>query len=73
MIDSIFKALGAGLGIWQSKEKRKYVDKLISLKRDWYEEHNKSDEDIDHAVLDNIRQEITTLVDTVSSAMGQGD
>ena len=54
MIQALFEALSAGLGIWKSKESRKYLDKLMKLEKKYYEAINKSEEDWDDAVLDNI-------------------
>jgi len=71
MIDSLFKVLGSGLALWESKEKRKYVDKLIALKKEYYEEYNK--EISDDAVLDNIRYELQFLGEAFSSKVGASD
>lgn len=69
MINSFMKSLGAGLSIWEHKEKRKYVDKLMKLKRDYYEESNK---DIsDDAILDNIEFELELLGIAFSSKVTQ--
>lgn len=68
MISSVFKVLEAGLGLWKSKESRKYLDKVIKLKREWYEEYNK--ETSDHAILDNIERELLILCESFSSQAG---
>lgn len=65
MIDSIFKILGAGLSIWESKEKTKYLDKYLELKRDYYEELNK--DMCDDAVLDHIEHELLILGEAFST------
>ncbi len=69
MIGSLFKVLGAGLELWESKEKRKYVDKLIKLKREYYEESNK--ERPDSAILDNLEFELELLCNAFSSKASQ--
>lgn len=61
MIESFLKVLGTGLEIWASKEKTKYIDKYMSLKKDWYEEINKPEDQRSAAVLDNIRFELELL------------
>lgn len=71
MIDSLFKVLGSGLSLWESKEKRKYVDKLIALEKEYYEEYNK--EISDDAVLDNIRYELQFLGSAFSAKVGTKD
>jgi hypothetical protein len=58
MIEVLLKVLGAGLSIWESKEKRKYVDAIIRLKGEWYEEFNKPESDRSDATLDRIEREL---------------
>jgi len=65
LINLVFEVLGAGLSLWNNKEKRKYIDKLIKLKKDYYEEYNK--ELCDHAILDNIEFELRTLCKSFGS------
>lgn len=68
MVASLFKALASGLSLWESKEARKYQDKLIKLKKDYYEEYNRQDPDM--AVLDNLRFELRILCDSFNSEVG---
>ena len=68
MTEALFLALHSGLSIWQSKESRKYLDKLIKLKKEYYEEYNQ--EISDDAVLDNIRFELRLLSEAFSSKVG---
>lgn len=68
MIETIFKLLTAGLNLWSDKEKNKYLDQMINLKRAFYEEYNKPEPD--SAVLDNIRLELRLLCDSFSSQVG---
>lgn len=65
MISTIFGILGSALSIWESKEKTKYMDKYIKLKKEWYEEYHK--EPRDDASLDNLEFELKLLVDAVSA------
>lgn len=51
--------LNTALSLWLSKEKTKYVDKLNSLKKDYYEEESKPRPS--RATLDNIRIELRVL------------
>jgi len=71
MIEALVKTLGAGLSIWQSKEKRKYVDKLIRLKREYYEEYNK--EVSDDSVLDGLVFELELLGIAFASKVTESD
>ena len=59
MIKALFEALGAGLELWGTKESRKYLDKLIRLEKEYYEESNLSRPDM--AKLDNIKFELRLL------------
>lgn len=59
MFTSLLKALGAGLSIWEHKEKNKYVKKLYELEKKYYEETNKPD--YDNAVIDNLEFDICLL------------
>ena len=71
MIGSLFKVLGAGLSLWESKEKRKYLDRFMKLEREYYEEYNK---DIaDDAVLDNLRFELELLSTAFSAEVGKAN
>lgn len=69
MVESILGILEAGLSLWQSYEKRKYVDKLMSLKRDYYNELKKDPAERSDAVLDNIRFELLNLGAGFSAAV----
>ena len=65
MIEAIFKTLAAGLTLWNSKEKSKYIDKLYKTKKAWYEEYNKDNPD--DAILDNLEHELCILADAFAS------
>lgn len=68
MIDSLFKVLIPALTLWKNKDARKYLDKVIQLKKEWYSEYNK---DIsDDAVLDNIEFELRIISESFSSQVG---
>lgn len=68
MIDSLFQALASGLSLWESKESRKYLDRLLKLEKDYYEEFNK--EVFDDAVLDNIRHQLCALSKAFTTKVG---
>lgn len=70
MIGSLFKVLEAGLGLWKSKESRKYLDRVIKLKKEFYEEYNKDDNVRSDAVLDNIQFELRLISDSFASQIG---
>ena len=59
MIESVLKILGAGLSLWESKEKRKYLDKYLILRKRYYEESLQNPPD--DAILDGIELELQLL------------
>ena len=72
MTELAFMALTAGLKLWGTKEAKEYLDRVIDLKKDWYEEYNKDssddpDEKTDHAVLDNIAAELRIIGEALNS------
>lgn len=57
----LFEVLGTALSLWESKEKTKYIDRYMSLKRAYWEEYNKPQESRSDAALDNLEFEIKLL------------
>ncbi len=72
MILQIISLLSAGLTLWSDKEKNKYIDKLIELKKKYYEESNKLEADRDDAVMDNILFELKILSDSFVTSVKAG-
>lgn len=70
MAESLIKLLGSALSIWESKEKTKYLDQLIALKREYYAEYNKPLEIRSDAILDDVLLRLRILGDSVCSAIG---
>lgn len=54
MFTSIIGIVEAVLHIWAKKLDRKYIDRVAELKRAYYEEQNKPDDQRSDAVLDNL-------------------
>lgn len=73
MFETLAETLSAGLQLWLHKEKTKYIDKLIDLRRKYREEFNKSDAHRSDAVLDNLEFELRILAVTFTSAVGKPD
>jgi len=69
MTTALIGALKAGLSLWDHKEKHKYIDKVLKLEKDYYEEDNK--ERPDHARLDNIDWELRLICEVFSSKVGK--
>jgi len=67
MVGTLLGILEAGLSIWASREKTKYQDRYIKLKREWYEEYNKPEDRRSDAELDRIEFDIRVLCLAVSA------
>lgn len=63
-----FRILEKGLSLWQSKEKRKYLDRVLELKKDWYEEFDRPDRS--QLALDKIERELRLIAETFASNLG---
>lgn len=50
-----------------TEESRKYLDKLIYLKKELNEEQNKTDDIINHTRIDNIHDQLRILFESISS------
>lgn len=70
MFESLAKALAAGLSLWESKEKTKYVDRLIELKRNYREELSKPIDVRSDDVLARIEYELRDIADAFASSVG---
>lgn len=73
MVETIFSLLSSGLSLWQHKDKTKYADELIDLKKRWYEESNKADADRDDAVLDSIEFQLRILAIGFTADVGSAN
>lgn len=67
MIDSLFKALAAGLSLWESREKTKYIDRLETIRREYYYEINKDSGSRSDARLDQLRFELLLVTDSFAA------
>jgi hypothetical protein len=61
MTQILFKVLGAALSIWESKEKTKYQDEFLRLKKEWHEENDQPDHYRSQLALDRIERELRVL------------
>lgn len=73
MFETLAETLSTGLKLWLSKEKTKYVDKLISLRKEYYVEINRPFSVRDNARLDNLEFELRTLAIAFNSVAGKPD
>lgn len=56
--------LEQGLKLWNTREARKYLDRVITLKKEWHEEYNRSDRS--QMALDKIERELKIIAETFS-------
>lgn len=61
MVSLILGVLEQGLKLWNSHESTKYLDKLIKLKKEWYEEYDKPISERSDLRLDSITDELRIL------------
>lgn len=70
MISTILNLLGAGLSLWDTKEKTRYQDKFIAIKTALYEEMKKPYEERNHAAIDDLEFQLKLLCDSFAAAVG---
>jgi len=68
-IPLIIEALKAGLTLWANKEKNKYMDRLMELEKDFYEEWDKPENRRSDDILTRINRELRLLVKAFASAV----
>lgn len=73
MFESLAQALAAGLTLWSDKEKTKYVDRLVSIRKRYYEEYNKPLSSRDDSVLDQLEFELRILAASFASGIGKSN
>lgn len=70
MFSLILSILSAGLSIWASKEKTKYIDQLTDIEKRYREESNKPRDLQSDAVLDNLEFELRQLARNFAASVG---
>lgn len=65
-----FSVVEQGLKLWNTKEGRKYLDRVIELKRDWHEEFRRSDRS--QMSLDKIERELQIIAAAFANSAGAG-
>ena len=73
MFELLASVLSSSLQIWAHKEKNKYVDRLMELRKAYYLESNKDPSIRSDAVLDNLNFELRILALAFSSTVGKPD
>jgi len=66
-IGIILEITRSTLSIWDSKQKRKYIDRFVKYQKELYEEESRSFDKRDQAVIDNLHFDIMLLSRAISS------
>lgn len=73
-IGLVLKILHTGLSLWEHKEKNKYLDKLVKLKKEFYAEYSKPIGIRSDAALDDIEFELRLIAEAwAASAAGNAN
>lgn len=73
IFETILAIVEAGLSIWASKERTKYIDKLTKLKEQYHVEINKPDDLRDDAVITNLEFELRITGLAFSADVGKSN
>jgi uncharacterized protein HemX len=73
MFNALLMVLGAGLSLWASKEKHKYIDELTDLERKYRAEENKPIAERNDAILDNLEFKLRQLARNFATSVGKPD
>lgn len=73
MIESLLAVLGAGLSLWNHREKTHLMDRFLELRSAWYAEYNKPIDRRSDARLDNIERELRLISTRFAAAVGSPD
>ena len=68
---ALLQSIAWGLSLWNSKEKRKYIDKIVKIKKEYYEEYNEDRPDM--AKLDTFKRELYIIWEAIQNEAGITD
>ncbi len=67
IVGALFGIAEHSLSIYDTKMSRKYLERVLFLKKLYYKEENKIEENRNHALMDNIINELCLITDTIAS------
>lgn len=70
MFTLLLGVLEQSLKAWNSHEKNKYIDRVISIKKEWNEEYAKPSDVISHNRLDELESELRIIAESFISSFG---
>jgi hypothetical protein len=59
----ILGILKEGLKLWNAKESNKYIDQVIKLEKEYYDELSKSEDDRSQLTMDKCLHDIATIAE----------
>lgn len=65
MLQAVLEIAKFGLSVWDSKEKNKYLDELLQLEKEYYEEGSKHRPDM--AIINGIERRMQSLSKNLSA------
>ncbi|HRT83937.1 MAG TPA: hypothetical protein P5523_04800 [Bacteroidales bacterium] len=69
LIGPILQIFASLISLIELKERRKYIDKKLELEKQYYEEYNKPEEEIDDAMLDSIEYQLVILIQAMAAEL----
>jgi hypothetical protein len=66
ILTALFGITEHSLSIYDTKLSRKYLDRVLLLKKIYYQEQNKDEEKRNHALLDNVVNELCIITETIA-------
>ena len=66
ILASLFAITKHSLSIYDNKQSRKYLDRVLYLEKVYYNEENKPEDQRDFAVMDNCVNELCLLAPTIT-------
>lgn len=69
-LDALFSLFNTALTLWVDKNKTKYIDQMISLRKQWNDEYSRSDRS--RMALDQIQDQINILQIAFETAVASG-
>lgn len=70
--EALFGITKHALGIYETKQARKYLDRVVYLEKVYYSEENKNETDRNHAIMDNAINELCLITEAVAQFKKQG-
>lgn len=67
IVNALFKIAEHTLSIYKTKYARKYLDEVISLRKAYYNEENKPEDERNHALMDNSINRMCIIIEEITN------